>query len=76
MVPCNLPVGLLYLEVHRGSFMGPALPLMVAPTASLAAEAVGMLHATLPSDQQGLTMDLGCAMLRLAGCSNLPRYVA
>lgn len=55
--------------------MGPALPLMVAPTASLAAEADGMLHATLPSDQQGLTVDLGCAMLRLAGCSNLPRYV-
>lgn len=56
--------------------MGPALPLIVAPTASLAAEAVGMLQATLPSDQQGLTVDLGCAMLRLATCNELPRYVA
>lgn len=56
--------------------MGPALPLVVAPTASLAAEAVGMLHATLPSDQQGLTVDLGCVMLQLAACSKLPRYAA
>lgn len=54
--------------------MGPALPLLVAPTAALAAEAVSMLQATLPSDQQGLTVDLGCAMLRLSLSNKPPRY--
>ena len=76
MVPCNLTAGVLYLEVQRGSFMGPALPLLVGPTAALAAEAVTMLQATLPSDQQGLTVDLGCAMLRLSVSNKLSRYVA
>lgn len=76
MVPCNLTAGLLYLEVQRGSFMGPALPLLVAPTAALAAEAASMLQATLPSDQQGLTVDLGCAMLRLSLSHQLARYAA
>ncbi|KAL3133811.1 hypothetical protein ABBQ32_008285 [Trebouxia sp. C0010 RCD-2024] len=66
LFPVNLTTGLLYLEVQRGSFMGPALPVLVAPTAALAAEAVCMLQATLPADQQGLTIDLGCAMLRLS----------
>lgn len=73
MVPCNLAAGLLYLEVQRGSFIGPALPLLVGPTAALAAEAVSMLQATLPSDQQGLTVDLGCAMVRLSITNKLPR---
>ena len=54
--------------------MGPALPVLVAPTAALAAEAASMLQATIPSDQQGLTMDLGCAMLRRSACNKLPRY--
>lgn len=74
MLPCNLTAGILYLEVQRGSFMGPALPLLVAPTAALAAEAVSMLQATLPSHQQGLTVDLGCAMLRLSPSNKLARY--
>lgn len=74
LVPCNLSAGLLYLEVQRGSFLGPALPVLVAPTAALAAEAACMLQATLPADQQGLTVDLGCAMLRLSGCNKQSRY--
>lgn len=73
-VPVNLSAGLLYLEVQRGSFLGPALPVLVAPTAALAAEAVCMLQATLPADQQGLTVDLGCAMLRLSACKMPSRY--
>lgn len=54
--------------------MGPALPVLVAPTAALAAEAVCMLQATLPADQQGLTIDLGCAMLRLSAPNKPSRY--
>lgn len=62
VVPGGLSVGLLYLEVQRGSFMGPALPVLIAPTAALAAEVVCMLHKTIPADRQGLIVDLGCAM--------------
>ena len=76
LVPVDLSAGLLYLEVQRGSFMGPALPVLVAPTAALAAEAACMLQATLPAHQQGLTVDLGCAMLRLSACHKLPRYAS
>ena len=57
-----MPAGLLYLEVQRGSFMGPALPVLVALTPALAAEAAHMLQMTPPSDRQGLVVDLGCAM--------------
>lgn len=62
VVPGGLLVGLLYLEVQRGSFMGPALPVLIAPSAALAAEVVCMLHKTNPADRQGLIVDLGCAM--------------
>ncbi len=61
-LPGEVPAGLLYLEVQRGSFMGPALPVLVAPTLALAAEAAHMLRMTRPSDRQGLIVDLGCAM--------------
>ena len=61
-LPGEVPAGLLYLEVQRGSFMGPALPVLVAPTPALAAEAAHMLQRIRPCDRQGLIVDLGCAM--------------
>ncbi|DBA75150.1 hypothetical protein WJX77_004561 [Trebouxia sp. C0004] len=61
-LPGEVPAGLLYLEVQRGPFMGPALPVLVAPTPALAAEAAHMLQMTQSSDRQGLIVDLGCAM--------------
>lgn len=71
-LPGDVPAGLLYLEVQRGSFMGPALPVLVALTPALAAEAAHMLQMTPPSDRQGLVVDLGCAM-RYTAAGRLPK---
>ncbi|KAL0045412.1 hypothetical protein WJX82_005883 [Trebouxia sp. C0006] len=71
-LPGEVPAGLLYLEVQRGSFMGPALPVLVAPTPALAAEAAHMLQRTRPCDRQGLIVDLGCAM-QYTLASRLPK---
>ena len=75
MIPSELPAGLLYLEVQRGSFMGPPLPLLVASTSSLASEAAIMLQRTVPSDHQGLTMDLAWLLQHVMDCQMGPRYV-
>jgi len=74
VVPGELPAGVLYLEVQRGSYMGPALPVLVAASAALAAEAVCMLQMTQPADRQGLIVDLGCAMLQAAVPQQQSRY--
>lgn len=59
LLPSQLPAGICFLEVQRGSFMGPELPLLVAPTPALAQEALSLLQKTLPSDRPGLIIDLG-----------------
>ena len=73
-MPSELPAGLLYLEVQRGSFLGPALPLLVAPEPALALEAAIMLAMTQPADRQGLTVDLGSNMRCQADHEQQPRY--
>ena len=59
LLPHNLPAGLLFLEAQRGPFMGPELPILVAPTAAMAQESLHLLHSTLLQDRQGLITDLG-----------------
>ena len=59
LLPSQLPAGITSLEVQRGSFMGPELPLLVASTPALAQEAPSLLQKTLPTDRQGLIIDLG-----------------
>lgn len=68
LLPSQLPAGTLALEVQRGSFMGPELPLLVAPTLTLAQDALSLLQKTVPADRQGLTIDLGFIMSSSSTC--------
>ena len=74
VVPGELPTGLLYLEVQKGSFMGPALPVLIAPTPALAAEATTMLLMTQSTDRHGLILDLGCVMQHAGVSCQQSRY--
>ena len=68
LLPSQLPAGTLALEVQRGSFMGPELPLLVAPTLTLAQDALSLLQKTVPADRQGLIIDLGFIMSSSSTC--------
>ena len=62
LLPSQLPAGTLAFEVQRGSFIGPELLLLVAPSMALAQDALSLLQRTVSADRQGLIIDLGFIM--------------